>query len=90
VNRHYTDEDTRLGKLPDFFQTMDAEHRAAHLQNHMEALGFDTSLQKFTVFRTNNTITGTNVHGILRAPRGEGTEALVLSAPHYFDNRCIY
>lgn len=90
VNRLYTDEDTRIGKLPDSFQHLVPEHRAAHLQKHMEDLGFDTSLQKFTIFRANNTITGTNVHGILRAPRGEGTEALVLSAPHYFDKKCIY
>ncbi|KAL2915422.1 Glycosyl phosphatidyl inositol protein transamidase complex subunit [Polyrhizophydium stewartii] len=51
------------------------------LATEFDALGFDVSVQDFTFLKEDEYITGHNVHGILRAPRGDGTEAMVLAAP---------
>ena len=58
------------------------------LMNKMSEVGLDTYKQKFTVHipfsghGNLSTIMGTNVYGILRAPRIAGTEAVVLSVPY--------
>ena len=51
------------------------------MEQHLVALGLDTSVQDFTYMHNQNEYHGSNLQGILRAPRAEGTEALVLSAP---------
>ena len=43
-------------------------------------------MQSFTLTRDSTKISGTNVHGIFRAPRAEGTEAILIMAPLYTSN----
>jgi hypothetical protein len=64
---------------------MNSKERTLYLQAIMESLGFDTCLQSFQAHRNGTLISGSNVHGIFRAPRGQGTESLVISAPQYYD-----
>ena len=44
-------------------------------------LGLDVATQNYTYTIDGLRVMGQNLHGIMRAPRAEGTEALVLSAP---------
>ncbi|KAJ1831171.1 Glycosyl phosphatidyl inositol protein transamidase complex subunit [Coemansia sp. RSA 2711] len=59
-----------------------ANGRAQALARAFDALGLDTEVQRFSydeVPRIGN-VSGANVHGILRAPRGDAGEALVVAA----------
>ncbi|KAJ3258769.1 hypothetical protein HK103_003363 [Boothiomyces macroporosus] len=86
VTRYYNYGDSFKLVLPEEIWTVDNEQRALGLQEQFELLGLDTTLQSFRLNREGEIIKGKNVHGILRAPRGEGTEAIVLSAPQYTYN----
>lgn len=86
VTRYYNYGDSFKLVLPEEIWTVDNEQRALGLQEQFELLGLDTTLQSFQLNREGEIIKGKNVHGILRAPRGEGTEAIVLSAPQYTYN----
>ncbi|KAJ1336536.1 hypothetical protein BSLG_007320 [Batrachochytrium salamandrivorans] len=86
VNRyfHYADMDnsfhTGLGMQLWQPNITSLEH-ATLLQDQMENLGLDVSVQRFHYLLEDEVVVGYNVHGILRAPRGDGTEAMVLTAP---------
>jgi hypothetical protein len=66
--------------------TMETKTRSIELQGLFESLGFDVSLQSFSVLVHGEYKNGTNVHGIFRSPRGEGTESILLMAPQYIQN----
>ncbi|KAJ3270445.1 hypothetical protein HDV01_007805 [Terramyces sp. JEL0728] len=86
VTRYYNYGDSYKFVLPESIWELDNEKRAEELQGQFELLGLDTSLQSFQLNREGEVIKGKNVHGILRAPRGEGTETIVISAPQYVYN----
>ncbi|KAI8909021.1 Gaa1-like protein [Gorgonomyces haynaldii] len=53
------------------------------LFEELSSLGFDTEIQhyQYPVGEDGDLVNDQNVYGILRAPRSEGTEAVILSAP---------
>ncbi|KAI8919703.1 Gaa1-like protein [Entophlyctis helioformis] len=55
--------------------------QATLLADEFEKHGLDVSKQRFTFLGEEAVVESYNVHGIMRAPRGDGTEALVLVAP---------
>ncbi|CAG8434789.1 11747_t:CDS:10 [Ambispora gerdemannii] len=55
--------------------------RTAYIESELRKAGIKTGTQNFTVNALGKEISGVNVFGVLSAPRGDGTEALVLSAP---------
>ncbi|KAG9304501.1 hypothetical protein G9A89_020065 [Geosiphon pyriformis] len=55
--------------------------RFAYVEAELRKAGLKTGKQNFTVETSGKVISGVNVFGIITAPRGDGTEALVLSAP---------
>jgi glycosylphosphatidylinositol transamidase len=62
---------------------------AGEFADAMEGLGLDVSTQHFE-YRNEFVRKGINVQGIYRAPRGEGTEALVLLVPRTVNNQTNY
>jgi GPI-anchor transamidase subunit GAA1 len=46
-------------------------------------VGFPTAAQNFAYHSAGNLAAGTNTYSVLHAPRGDGTEAIVLLAPQY-------
>ena len=50
--------------------------------NTFRGLGLEVSIQQFSYGDYNDKSVGYNVHGIFRASRGEGTEAIVLAVPY--------
>ncbi|KAI8901968.1 Gaa1-like protein [Globomyces pollinis-pini] len=75
-------------KLPNALwdEQVDSHFRASEIQQTLDSLGLDTSLQRFSFLQDDTWINGTNTHGILRSPRGEGTEAIVITAPQRVAN----
>ncbi|KAI7871251.1 Gaa1-like protein [Spinellus fusiger] len=61
-------------------QTKDSETRAAFLQKELRHIGFTAASQQFSVQGLKQE-SGVNAFAIYRAPRSDGKEALVLSAP---------
>eukprot|EP00842_Homolaphlyctis_polyrhiza_P001941 jgi/Hompol1/2748/HPOL_000637-RA len=63
-------------------------NQASLLASEMDAMGFDVSVQSFSYAAedADEPIVGHNVHGIMRSPRGDGTEAILLSAPMFLDD----
>ncbi|CAI2165835.1 1968_t:CDS:10 [Funneliformis geosporum] len=55
--------------------------RAVYIEKGLRKAGLKTEVQNFTVNISGKKISGTNVYGLIKAPRADGTEALVLSAP---------
>ncbi|CAG8558496.1 12704_t:CDS:10 [Funneliformis caledonium] len=55
--------------------------RAVYIEEGLRKAGLKTAMQNFTVNVSGKKIYGTNVYGLIKAPRADGTEALVLSAP---------
>ena len=68
--------------------TISEQDRAKLIEVYFNEIGLDTSIQSFTYYKSQKIISGTNVQGIFRAPRGEGTEAIVLFAPQLTSNTC--
>ncbi|KAL0091128.1 GPI transamidase GAA1 [Phycomyces blakesleeanus] len=60
-------------------QDKDSEMRASFIQEELRRIGFTSALQHFSVNGLNET--GVNAFAIHRAPRSDGKEALILSAP---------
>lgn len=46
----------------------------------LSAIGIKTGRQNYTYHSAGDTYTGENLYGLLQAPRGDGTEAIVLVA----------
>ncbi|CAJ0872283.1 3851_t:CDS:10 [Entrophospora sp. SA101] len=55
--------------------------KVSFIENKLRMAGLKTATQNFTVKVSGKTISGINVFAVLNAPRADGTEALVLSAP---------
>ncbi|CAG8444695.1 4167_t:CDS:2 [Acaulospora colombiana] len=55
--------------------------KANYIEEQLRKSGLKTAKQNFTVTTSGKVISGVNVFGVLNAPRADGTEALVLSAP---------
>ncbi|CAG8502830.1 1062_t:CDS:10 [Rhizophagus irregularis] len=55
--------------------------KAAYIENELRKAGLKTAMQNFTFNMSGKKISGINVYGVFKAPRADGTEALVLSAP---------
>ncbi|KAG5960309.1 hypothetical protein E4U56_004391 [Claviceps arundinis] len=51
-----------------------------HLDSTLSAIGIKTGRQNYTYHSAGDTYTGENLYGLLQAPRGDGTEAIVLVA----------
>ncbi|KAJ3094098.1 Glycosyl phosphatidyl inositol protein transamidase complex subunit, partial [Phlyctochytrium planicorne] len=83
-SRYFTDND--LLSLPSHIQTLQtlqsnttsSASRAAYLKQEMIQSGLDAGVQLFT---TSSGKDGANAYGIYRAPRADGTEAIVYVAP---------
>ncbi|KAI9103072.1 Gaa1-like protein [Phlyctochytrium arcticum] len=54
---------------------------AEYLGDSMREYGLDAFLQQFTLQTDDGEARGVNAYGYFRAPRGDGTEAIVISAP---------
>lgn len=76
VVRGYREEVHRL-------EGEDEEHRAGVLHQWFEDIGLKTGFHKWEVTHGDEVKSGTNVYGILHAPRGDNTEAMVLVAPWF-------
>jgi glycosylphosphatidylinositol transamidase len=78
----HTDEKALLvGQVVRSFNLGDKVSAVDGLDVQFKSLGLDTSSQTFTYKINSNLFNGTNIHGIYRAPRSQGNEALVFSAP---------
>ncbi|KAJ1972245.1 Glycosyl phosphatidyl inositol protein transamidase complex subunit [Dimargaris xerosporica] len=64
----------------------DQDSRVAYVFEWLQRLGYHAETQRFEYSQafSNQTWAGTNVHGVLHAPRADTTEALVLVAPWRF------
>jgi glycosylphosphatidylinositol transamidase len=70
---------------------MNSTERSVSIRNVLDSFGLDTSLQTFQLDKDGNSTIGSNIHGILRSPRAEGTEAILLVAPYVCENgECIF
>jgi glycosylphosphatidylinositol transamidase len=66
--------------IPESLWNHDQQH-ASFIESEFKSLGLDTNIQHFTSFVNGSSRTAQNVHGILRSPRAEGTECIIMSAP---------
>lgn len=57
------------------------EQRSAKLLEMLDQVGLETSKHEWSAMSGTEVKNGTNVYGILHAPRGDSTEAMVLVAP---------
>lgn len=57
------------------------DQRSAKLLEMLEQIGLETSKHEWSALSGTDVRNGTNVYGILHAPRGDSTEAMVLAAP---------
>ncbi|KAH8915953.1 Gaa1-domain-containing protein [Atractiella rhizophila] len=65
----------------DQWEHLDHYSRARAIEKEFKEVGLLTSVQSYTyTFPTGQMLNGTNVHALLRAPKTDGSEALVLSA----------
>ncbi|OAJ44985.1 hypothetical protein, variant [Batrachochytrium dendrobatidis JEL423] len=64
-----------------FQQNITLLEQATLIQDELDKLGLDTFIQYFHYPANDELVKGYNIHGVLRAPRGDGTEAMVLTAP---------
>ncbi|KIV96354.1 hypothetical protein PV10_00235 [Exophiala mesophila] len=56
------------------------DSKSAKIQQLFQSAGLKTARQRYSYTSSGNTYEGENVHAILHAPRGDGTEAIVLLA----------
>ncbi|KAF9938496.1 Glycosyl phosphatidyl inositol protein transamidase complex subunit [Modicella reniformis] len=70
----YRDVVQRISNLPSF-------ERAEALQNEFSQLGLKSATQNYTLHTSIDSRHGVNTYAVFYAPRSDGTEALVLSAP---------
>ncbi|TPX33751.1 hypothetical protein SmJEL517_g03471 [Synchytrium microbalum] len=67
--------------MKDVFRDGNSSVRALYLQTELAKLGLDATHQEFTIDAWSQAVSGVNAYGIFRAPRGDGTESIVISAP---------
>jgi glycosylphosphatidylinositol transamidase len=81
VSKHFFENDhVYTDTLPEHLWNSDQEH-ASFIEFEFKSLGFDTTIQHFSSLVNGSIRTAQNVHGILRSPRAEGTECIIISAP---------
>ncbi|KAJ1882526.1 Glycosyl phosphatidyl inositol protein transamidase complex subunit [Coemansia sp. RSA 1722] len=56
------------------------DRRAEQVHAVFESLGLDSEIQRFSSGKGEDLVRGNNVHGVLRAPRSDAVEALVIAA----------
>ncbi|CAG8663327.1 10706_t:CDS:2, partial [Paraglomus occultum] len=85
VKTHYSwsevSEANAYAELIESLVNASSLEKAAAIERELRKSGFKTATQNFTVNVLGKPITGVNIFAVLNAPRGDGTEALVLSAP---------
>ncbi|KAK9767689.1 Glycosyl phosphatidyl inositol protein transamidase complex subunit [Basidiobolus ranarum] len=65
----------------DSLKTNSIEEKTAFVERELRSFGYITATQKFEIpLSYNKLINGTNTFGILKAPRSDNTEAMVLTA----------
>lgn len=62
---------------------MNSTVRAIKIYQEFDDLGFETSIQNFKWENGDEYISGANTQAILRSPRAEGTESIVIMTPQY-------
>lgn len=62
-------------------QRITEKERIAFVQGYLADLGLKTSLHEWSVDHYSESFNGTNVYGVMHAPRGDNAEAMVLVAP---------
>ncbi|KAI9208976.1 Gaa1-like protein [Polychytrium aggregatum] len=82
---HIVHQNTKKTQIDSFARLypQSSLERALFLKEELESLGLDADTQRFEVFGlANQTIaSGVNAFGIVRAPRADGSESILLSAP---------
>ncbi|KAL2441792.1 GPI transamidase component GAA1 [Exophiala dermatitidis] len=68
--------ETTHGVVPDV-----SDKRTAKIQELFRNAGLKTATQRYSYTSSGQTYEGENVYAVLHAPRGDGTEAIVLLAP---------
>ncbi|KAJ3012736.1 hypothetical protein HKX48_006111 [Thoreauomyces humboldtii] len=63
-----------------------AAQYAAFIQSELQSFGLDSSTQNFVLLANTQEVPGANAYGVARAPRGDGTEGIVISAPWMGDD----
>lgn len=64
-------------------ESADSSMRSDTILDWFEAIGLKASKHEWSVKHGDEVKNGTNVYGILHAPRGDSTEAMVLAAPWF-------
>lgn len=82
VNTYYGNSDTLI-EMEYAVKLKNMKNYQDFIKGEMEQLGLLTEKQDFsyTSIMDNININGTNVYGIFKAPRSDGTESIVISAP---------
>lgn len=88
VFRAYKHElDVALQPLPDVNQTLSRDEiravedkRNAQIQDLFRSAGLKSTRQRYSFASSGQVYEGENVHAVLQAPRGDGTEAIVILA----------
>ncbi|KAJ3174330.1 Glycosyl phosphatidyl inositol protein transamidase complex subunit [Geranomyces variabilis] len=62
-------------------ESRNAADCAAFIENELKSFDIDSSTQNFLWATNTGAVSGANAYGVYRAPRGDGTEAIVISAP---------
>lgn len=57
------------------------QERISHVRGYLADIGLKTSLHEWSVDHFSESYNGTNVYGVMHAPRGDNAEAMVLVAP---------
>lgn len=63
------------------FISLDSISRSRYFEKVFHSIGLDSSTQSFNYTRNKKIYSGVNTYAILRAPRSDGTESILLSAP---------
>ncbi|TPX69672.1 hypothetical protein SpCBS45565_g02244 [Spizellomyces sp. 'palustris'] len=62
---------------------------AEFIEQEFRSFGLDASTQNFLHARHDEIVSGANAYAVFRAPRGDGTEAIVISAPWLMENGAV-
>ncbi|KAI8824481.1 Gaa1-like protein [Fimicolochytrium jonesii] len=62
-------------------QSKIAADYASFIEGELRSFGLDASTQDFVRFANHGPVDGSNAYGVFRAPRSDGTEAIVISTP---------
>jgi GPI-anchor transamidase subunit GAA1 len=80
VAKHFSPHEEVYRSTFEGLLDQDASH-TQFIDTQFQLLGFETTVQNYSSTIDDNTVFAQNVHGILRTPRAEGTECIIISAP---------